>query len=114
MKTYPVTRPNGSVQYFDIQNTWNSIRSIQQLLKSIKGVSSIKFGFGLERLTFQYNGELCVVYDPEDGEGGLFYRICPKVVSESELDFSQIHSVFANHRGILSQLLFEFRSKEKR
>jgi hypothetical protein len=114
MKTYPVTRPNGSVQYFDIQNVWNSIRSIQQLLKTIQGVSSIKFGLGLERLTFEYNGELCIVYDPEEGEGGLFYRICPKIASESQLDLSQIHSVFANHRGVLSQLWFEFRSKEIR
>lgn len=112
MNTYPVRRDNGSVQYFEIRNTWNSIRSIQRLLRSIDGVSSVKFGLGLQRLTFQYYGELCVVYDPSEVEVGPFYRIGPKALSESQLALSPIHSTFANHRGVLSQLWFEFRSKE--
>lgn len=114
MKTYPVRRKNGSVQYFEIRNTWNSISSIQRLLQSIDGVSSVEFGLGMQRLTFQYNGELCVVYDPSEGEEGPFYRIGPKASSESQLDLSPIHSTFANHRGVLSQLWFEFRSKQIR
>lgn len=91
MKTYPIFRNNGSLHGFEIDNFWISFENLTKILRSVEGVTDIKtIDYSDDRMTFLFNGELCVVHEPF-GDNSRYW-IGPRDAANSILDITPFHS----------------------
>jgi hypothetical protein len=104
MKTYPITRPDGSMRGFEIGLTFTSLRRITEILRSADGVSGIRPTAGTDdRLMFVYGGETCVVHEPF-GDNSRYW-IGPAFPESSTLDIRPIEQVFAHSDSVLQKVM---------
>jgi hypothetical protein len=93
MKTYPDTRPDGTVASFEVSNffPW-SLGFMRRVLNSVEGVTGYKRQwFNEDRFTFVYRGRACVVNEPF-GDNSRYW-IGP-TEREPPLDMSAVHDAF--------------------
>ena len=103
MKTYPITRPDGSLRAFEITSAWVSFRPLYRILSSVQGVSDVKRNwFKNNRIIFKYRGEPFVVNEPW-GDNSRYW-VGPEDPDASELDITPLHQAFRNYCGVIAKV----------
>ena len=94
MTTYPILRPDGAIQAFEISSSWLTFRPIFRLLRSVSGVENVKRNwFNDDRISFTFRGRPCVVNEPW-GDNSRFW-IGP-ATPDPELDMAPVNDAFRN------------------
>ena len=103
MKTYPIKRGDGSLHAFEIGSTLVSIDAIEQILKSVAGVSVLKLQSGSDdRLAFQYLDALWVINEPW-GDNSRYW-IGPQNAKDHTFNVEPIHNAFLSYKSPLIRL----------
>ena len=100
MKTYKLSREDGSSLGFEIENIYITRQKTATLLKKIDGVSDVQFcklfSQGNDvRITFKYLEKECIVWEPY-GDNSRYW-----IGSNNEnevIDFSLIENAFASYK----------------
>ena len=97
MRTYSRMRSDGSIESFDISNSfWWSLGPMRRLLESVDGVENVRRNwFNQNRYSFSFYGRQCVVNETW-GDSDR-YCISP-VEMEPPLDLTAVHEVFRRYR----------------
>ena len=104
MKTYPISRPDGSLLAFEVSSVWLTFRPLHKTLRSVEGVSDIKRQFFNEdRMTFAFCSEACVVNEPW-GDSSRYW-IGPSDPQSSCLDLTPLHRAFQAYQSPFTRLL---------
>ena len=110
MKTYPISRPDGTLLAFEVTSTWVTYRSLFRILRAVEGVKSVRRKwFNEDRAEFLYLGEPCVVWEAW-GDSNRYW-IGPKEAETSKLDVAPIHLAFQRHNGLWVRLWLAFHAK---
>ncbi len=101
MKTYPITRIDGTLRGFEISSTWLTFRPLFKLLRSVPGVTDVRRNwFNDDRVSFNFHGREAVVNEPW-GDNSRYWVGLKDPDSPPELDIAPIHEAFKRYRGFL-------------
>ena len=104
MKTHTITREDGKLQALEVDNTWLSILEIKTVLRSVPGVTSLKWNFRSEdRFEFTYNGEEWIVWEPL--QHCSRYWIGPKDEDNHSYDVTSINNAFIEHQPLHKRVI---------
>jgi hypothetical protein len=97
MRTYPHLRDDGSIQSFEISNSfWWSFGPMRRILESVNGVTGVRRNwFNENRFSFMFLGRKCVVNEPF-GDNSRYW-IGP-AEREPLLDVRPVHDAFRQFR----------------
>ena len=101
MKTYPISRPDGSLCGFEITSCWLIFQPLYRLLRSVPGVTDVRRNwFNDDRVTFKFHGKEAVVNEPW-GDSSRYWVGLKDPNASPELDLAPIHEAFKRYRGFL-------------
>lgn len=110
MKTYPIRRPDGSLNGFEIGNTFISMGAITRILHSVDGVSNLDRQWRSDdRLTFVLRGAAWVVHEPF-GDNSRYW-IGPRDATNHVLEVGPIHDAFVSYKSPLARAWKYFTSR---
>jgi hypothetical protein len=93
MKTWPLLKKDGSLCAFEIRSTWVTFRQIFRVLRATEGVADVKRNwFSEAHITFNYRGELFVIYEPW-GDSSRYW-VGPQDAERSKVDLTSLHKAF--------------------
>ena len=112
MKTFPVSRDDGTIRAFEISGTWVSFRALYSLLQSVEGVVDIKRNrFDEFRITFTFHDEPMAIWEPF-GDNSR-YLVTP-VDDASVFDITPLLKAFQDHQGPIARFFTTVRAKAGR
>lgn len=112
MKTYPLTRSDGSLHAFEVDNTITRIGTILVVLKSLPAVTGIRrTWFRQQRVLFNFHGVPFEVWEPW-GDCSTYW-IGPVSPGPEAPDITQLHEAFRRHQNLAARVLTRFRSGVK-
>jgi hypothetical protein len=103
MRTYPIRRNDGSVAAFEIGNALLGRRSIARILSAVPGVENVARGRGDDRLTFVYQEEPCIVWEPY-GDSSRYW-IGPEKGMETRLDMGPVLLAVSRYKPALLRII---------
>jgi hypothetical protein len=99
MKTYPIARPDGSLCGFEITSNWLTLRPLLRLLRSVTDVTDVRRKwFSDTPVTFKYQGNLAVVYEPW-GDSSRYWIGLQDPDGSPQIDISPIRDAFLHYDG---------------
>jgi hypothetical protein len=97
---------------FEIGNTFITLRTISEILNSVRGVTGVRPTADADgRLLFEFGGESCVVNEPF-GDNSRYW-IGPAFPQQSALDARQLERAFASHVGLVQRFMNAMSSGKK-
>ena len=103
MRTYPLRPNDGPVAAFEIGNALIGKRTIARILSAVPGVTDVARGRGEGRLTFVYQGEPCIVWEPY-GDNSRYW-IGPEKGMETRLDMGPVLLGFSRYKPALLRVI---------
>ena len=112
MKTFPVSRDDGTIRAFEISGAWVSFRPLYSLLRSVEGVADIKRNrFNEFRITFSFHDEPMAIWEPF-GDNSRY--LITAVDDGSDVDLTPLLKAFQDHKGPIARFLTTVRAKAER
>jgi hypothetical protein len=110
MKTYPIYRPDGSLNGFEVTSSWLTFRPLFTLLRSVAGVRDVRRNwFNDDRITFTFQGKAAVVHEPW-GDNSRYWIGLQDPDAAPEVDLEPLHQAFKRYRGFLVVTLWPWGS----
>ena len=103
MRTERIVREDGSLLAFEITSAWLTFRPLFRILRSVSGVSDVRRQyFKDDRVSFKFNGEPFVVYEPW-GDSSRYW-IGPVDTKTSVANAEPLWRAFDTHKAFPIQL----------
>ena len=99
MKTWPITRSDGSLHGFEVTSAWITFGPLFRILRSVPGVTHVRRNwFRDDRVLFNFRGVAAVVNEPW-GDNSRYWIGPADPEAFPQIDISPLHEAFRRYRG---------------